>query len=450
MHKVLPGVALSIVLGFIPWAAQAEDLSQVYALAYDSDPQLQQADAARRAEREAKPQAISALLPQLDARASHAEERFDTNDRKTDHFDRQSYDVSLVQSVYDYANWVNLRIADADVAAAEARYSSAEQDLIIRTAEAYFAVLAAEDNLRFATAERESTGRQLEQTQQRFDVGLSAITDVHEAQAAYDTRRADEIEAQNILKRSREALREITGVYLENIEPLQAEIPLLHPEPADIDQWTDTAVRENLDVVAARFDLDSARDQVKVERSGHYPTLDLIGQRDWQDQGGGFFGNRRTTADSIRLQVNVPILQGGFVLSRTREAAHRLDQSQQVVEEERRAALRGARDAYLRVIDGISRVQAFEQALISSRSALEATEAGYEVGTRTIVDVLNVQSALFANERDYAGSRYDYILDTLRLKQQAGILHPKDVQRVNAWLSAEPAPPPKPEEPVGP
>jgi len=245
---------------------------------------------------------------------------------------------------------------------------------------------------------------------------------------------AQTISAENQLAVARENLREITGLPPKDIEQLAKNSPLLRPKPENMGQWVDIALDHSLTLIAAEKSREIAREEVNRVRAGHYPTLDLVADHTYSDVQGGLFGERETEDTAVALQLNVPLYSGGAVSSRTREAAALHIQAKEEYEQQRRAIERQIRSAYLSVISNISQVKAFSQALESSRTALEATEAGFEVGTRTAVDVLNSQQELYRAQRDYAQSRYNYILETFRLKQAAGILSEQDVQQVNAWL----------------
>jgi outer membrane protein len=304
------------------------------------------------------------------------------------------------------------------------------------TTERYLEVLAAGDNLTFAKSEKKAIGEQLNQTKQRFEVGLSAITDVHEAQARYDQAVAQNIEAENLLANTKENLREVTGQYYEYLSVLKAKTPLVTPKPANIDAWLDIAKERSLSLTVAEKQMQIAQEDVSRNRAGHYPTLDLVASYSYSDSDGGLVFDEGREVDDTRigLQLNLPIYEGGRVSSQTQEAAYRYQQSKDLYEQQRRATERQTRSSYLNVLANISSVRAFRQALTSSRTALEATEAGYEVGTRTAVDVLNSRRELFRSERDYARSRYTYILETLRLKAAVGTLTEQDVVAINNWL----------------
>lgn len=431
---------LCILLLFFATAhpAAAENLLDIYRLAQENDPQIRSAEAARLATLESKPQSRALLFPTISANADTTGNRLDirqpASSAGVSHFNSSGYTLSLTQPVYHHDTYVQLRQADARIAQAEALFGAAKQDLIIRTTTRYFDVLAAEDNLEFARAEKNAIARELEQSRQRFEVGLVAITDMQEAQARFDTALAQEIAAERQLTAAIETLREIIARQPDGLAALTEQLPLLAPEPADVEQWTETALRQNLQYTAAQHAAEVAREEIARQRAAHLPTLDIVGNRVLSESGGGRFGASETLNDSISLQINAPIFQGGLVTSRTREAQHKYTQAQETQEQQLRSVVRQTRDAYAGVIAGISRVKALKQSVLSHQTALEATEAGLQVGTRTEVDVLDAQRELFRARRDYARARYDYILESLRLKQAAGTLSPTDLEQVNTWL----------------
>lgn len=420
----------------------AVDLLDVYDMAINSDPQYRQVAAAKQATLEQYPQALSQLLPSVNLTANT---RRNTQDISTGAsaiattgtdfvFNSHGWSLNLRQPLFRLDRFIQLRQAGSLIKQADAELTAAQLDLIVRVAENYFNVLAAKDNLQFAHAEKKSLSRQLEQAKQRFEVGLTAITDVQEAQAGYDLAVAEEIEALNNVDNTSEELREITGSYPAKFSKLGKFLPLTRPEPEDIDAWTEISLEQNLDIIATLNAVETVRKEIKVQRSGHLPTLDIVGRRDF-NQTGGRFGSIQIHSSSIGLELNVPLFQGGLVSSRTRESRQRLEQQLQRLEQTRRQAQRLTRQAYLGVISGISRVKALKQAVISSETALQATEAGLEVGTRTAVDVVASERVTSQSRRDYARARYDYILNTLRLKRSAGILSLEDLAKVNHWLN---------------
>ncbi len=441
-------------LAAVPVPAGAASLLEIYQQALQSDPQIHEAEARRLAALEARPQARSVLLPQITADGSYsmtetsgpisqinpATGNFETFDA-TIETDTTNWSLSLRQTLFRWDQIVGLRRADKSIARAEAVREAAQQDLIIRVAQRYFDVLAAEDRLRSIHADRQAIARRLEQAKQRFEVGLIAITDVQESQAAYDQSIADEIGAKRSLATAREFLREITGEYVTKLSAPKEDFPLRSPEPNAERDWVDLSLNQNLNLVASRLDEKLARDEISFRRNGHYPTLDLVAStsesstdQTFSTSIGSGTDSLTNPRDSIALQLSIPIFAGGGTSSRVKEAVYLHRASREQLQRVTRETERQARDAYLGVLSEMSRVQALKQAVASSRTALEATQAGFDVGTRTIVDVLNSQFALYAAITNYEQSRYNYILNVLRLKQAAGTLQIQDLEDIDQWL----------------
>ena len=412
----------------------AEDLLATYRLAQQSDPTLRAAEAGNQAAQQGRAQSRAALLPQVNASANVTQNSHDITGVGTTDYESTGYSVSLVQSLYHHDYYKQLQVADAGIAKANAQYEAARQGLILRVAEAYFNLLAAQDNLASAEASKRAIDQQLRQTQQRFEVGLTAITDVHEAQAGYDATVAAEIAARNGLDIAREALREITGQEPLALSTLQEEMPLLTPEPADIGQWVERAREQNLSLVAAEAAARAAVEELRRREAGHYPTLDLVANHSYSDTTDLPVTGNESTNTSIGVQLSVPIYSGGLTTAQSREARALLSQAQEALEAQRRATEREVRSAYLGITAGIGQVNARKQALSSAQTALEATQTGFEVGTRTAVDVLNAQQVRYSAQSNYARARYDYLLATLKLKQAAGSLSEEDLTLVNGWL----------------
>ncbi len=436
-------VSLSVAIG--TGGARAEDLAEVYALARQHDPELRAAHAKRLAALEALPQARALLLPSLTAGANISRERFDDDNpapgsNNPRYSTNQTYSVSLAQPLFRYDRIVQYRQAGDRILQAEAEYAASEQQLILRTAERYFDVLAAEDDVLLTEAQTKAIGRQLEQAKQRFEVGLSAITDVQEAQGRYDQAVAEEIQARNNLESARDALREIVGTYIEHHARLAGDIELVRPDPESPDAWVETAFSQNLSITSAKAALEIARHEIERKRAGHYPTVDMTAEFARRDVNFGGIAPLERNDASIGVQLALPLYQGGLVRSRTREAQHLFDEARETLEDLRRATERQTRDAYRGIINGISQVKAQKQAVLSTRTALQAAETGFEVGTRTIVQVLDSQREHLRAQRNYARARYDYLLNTLRLKQAAGTLSGEDVTAVNRWLSEDAKP----------
>jgi len=455
MKKIIgfKGLVLSIVVA-APGVTEAASLLEVYQQALQSDPLIHEAEARRLASLEAAPQARGLLLPQIsfggdytsssqsgtavDADASGV---FGTFTSDTDS-DTLQWQFTLQQTLFRWDQIVGLRRADKIVTKAEADREAAQQDLIVRVTQRYFDVLAAEDRLRARHANRTAIARQLEQAKQRFDVGLIAITDVQESQAAYDQSVADEIAAKRLLATAREFLREITGEYISELSAPSDELPLRTPDPEDERSWIDLAMGQNLALTSARLDEKLARDEISFRRNGHYPTIDLVassGERDINSDRSinglpPLPADSDGSLDSIGVQFSVPLFAGGTTSSRVREAVYLHRASRESLQRVTRETERQTRDAYLGVLSEISRVQALAQAVESSRTALEATQAGFDVGTRTIVDVLNSQFSLYQAITNYYQARYDYILNVMRLKQAAGSLQVQDLEALEQFL----------------
>ena len=419
-------LSAGVLLMAVSAASATENLLEIFEIALESDPDYLATGAEHRAAQETVPQARANLLP--NARLTF-ESKWNERQRRDDsRSDVLTLDVG--HPIYHLDRRIALDQAGNRVARADALYAAARQDLMVRVAERYFRVLVAKDELSFAGATLEAFEQQLAQSRQRFEVGLIAITDVEEAKAGFDLSRAQLIAAENALDIAREALRETIGEYQEQLAPL-AELHLVTPEPADIDKWTEIALEHNLRLLAARHDAEIARKQIGRVRAGDSPTLDAIGSVGLRDSDSGNGENRHA---NVGLRLIIPLYNGGSVLSRTRESRHLHQRALDVLERERRRAQRETRDAYLGVNSGISRVNALEQAVRSSEAAAEAIEAGFQVGTRTSVDVLNAQRDLFRARRDLSEARYSYILNVLRLKRAAGTLSEEDLRLVSIWL----------------
>ena len=425
---------------------QALDLKEALERAEQYDATLRGALADYMAAEELFPQSRAALLPDLTAggyyRSNNASREGSTGvlDDFTDNdFTDKGYDVTLNQVLFNKAFWDAMEQSEALVAQAAASYEVAKQNLIIRTAQAYFNVLGAQDNVAFTRAEKEAIGRQLEQSQERFNVGLIAITDVRESQASYDNAVANEIVARNTLRNNIEALRVIIGDPIGELVPLAEKFPLLLPEPADINQWQSMALDGNLNLKASRFGLTAAKENYEANRAGHYPILNLQAAHNFDSADGSAFsadfGGADNTRSSVGAQLSIPIYQGGGISARVRQANAEVWSEQAAVDQAIRTTVQQVRDAYLGVEASVSSVQAFYQALISAKTSVEATEAGFEAGTRTSVDVLLVQGRQFEAERNYARSRYDYLLVLLELQRATGSLTREDVWKMNQWLT---------------
>jgi outer membrane protein len=463
----------------------AADLVAVYQRALQNDPQLREAENTRLATLEAKPQALSALLPQLSGTGLITRERdsgtqnqnqaltlppcvgtalptdvapcapagtpttvfesfgFTGRTNTTTHH----YTVDLHQSLFKWGNWVALQAADAQVAQAEADYQAARQDLMARVAQSYFDVLGAQDDLDAQQVALTSVNRQLEQAESRYEIGLIAVTDVEEARASHDTTAAAVIAGKRALASAQELLREITGDAFDYLARPIEPFELASPDPISEDRWVEMALQQNLSLVSSRLAADIARENISIARGGHYPSLDLVGSAgkinsnginvfpDGSPAGGSTLDQNQR---SIGIQLTFPLYSGGMVSSQVRQATYRHRAAKERLERTARQTEHDARDAYLGVLSEISRVKALRRAVESNAIALRATESGYEAGTRTAVDVLQSRQQWVQSQTDYARSRYSYMLNVIKLQQAAGTLSEQSLTQVNALLKDEP------------
>ncbi len=445
-------IAISVTIGLAnAGACLAEDLVQIYDLAVQSDPVIKGQEQNLYATREARPQARGLLLPNFGVTSS-ATYRNDKTDgigtasfgtrsfNRNDTYSTRGVSIGITQPVYDRALWIGLDQTNDTIAAAEAEYKNQQIDLMVRTTEAYFAVLEAADAVRVQEALLRANERQLEQSKQRFEVGLVAITDVNESQAAYDLSRANLITSENELNNRWEALRRIVGPISLPLARLGDKLPLSPPQPNDIDQWAQTALQNNYGVLSAKEQVDAAKKTIEIQRSGHYPTLDMQAGYGL-DRSGAEFG---TDSDSafVTLNLNIPIYEGGIVTSRTRQAGYDFRAAQEGLDSTRRQVIESVKNAFRGILSSISDVKARQAAIVSTRSALESTQAGLEVGTRTQVDVLNAQRNLFQAEFDYLVARYQYIINGVLLHQATSTLSRDVLVKGNAWLNPKDTVPP--------
>lgn len=452
-------LALASALAFGAPLAHADDLVQIYGEARASDPQLAGAEATKYATDEFVDQARSALLPQIGAsldysrtRGSNSGATFVTNPDGTQSLVNVSnsnrgasrtMSGQLSQSILDLSKWTAVKSARATAKAGDATYDAAQQDLLVRVSVAYFDVLTAEDALKFAQANESALNRQMEQAQQRFEVGLSAITDVNDAKAQHDTAVANVITAQNTLDDNREALRQLTNREPGELKKLREKLPLDKPNPEDPEQWVSVAVAENPALSSYQYRVEAANADINTARAGHLPTIN--GQvlysktptwgESWTSRAPAeIHTNNDRWSTTVGVSLNVPIFSGGYTQSRVRQTIYNRDAAQDQYELQKRLVERSTRNSYRAVIAGASQVEATRQAVISTQSSLDATQAGYEVGTRTIVDVLISQQQLLSAQSSYSQARHAFVLNGLLLKQAAGIIEVKDLEAVNALL----------------
>jgi outer membrane protein len=445
---------LSAVIGFTFAAGSsvvyADDLAQVFQLALQNDPTLKQAEAQREAARQGLNIAEADWWPQLGFEAG-----YNRSTRETLNFDSGGnifmYDVTstgwnagvnLSQTVFNKATWEQTEIAEKQAYQAEVNYLNERQQLMIRVVNAYFSVLERMDDLEFAEAEKRAIERQLEQTKQRFSVGLTAITDVHEAQAQFDQAVAREIQARNAVEIAQEGLREITGRYHEDLARLDTEsFSPTSPSPEAADSWVTTAEDKNLQLLVQRVAVEISDQQIDLALAGHYPRVSLSGSFSTSDSESEVLGRTNDTprmdSSSIGLSLNVPIFSGFRTSSQAEQARANYVASSQQLEFTRRSVEREVRNAFYDVVASIATIRALEQAVVSAESALKATQTGFEVGTRTIVDVLDSTRNLYNARRNLSTARYNYIRQSLTLQQASGKISEQDLMAINASLINE-------------
>jgi outer membrane protein len=443
MKKSLLSLLVGLSCALTSTISQAEDLLQVYDIATANDPKVLKAKAQADAQKFAKDSALGELLPSLGLNMSYSEtdrDGYEGNDAQGYLFGSSSTDsftrtLTLSQTVFSLGVWESLGIAEKQALQSETQYALAQQDLIVRIAQGYFDVLSKLDNLEFVQAEKRAIERQLEQTKQRYEVGLTAITDVHEAQAQFDRAVADEIVASNEVETARETLRTITGKYHSKLDALNTDtFSTLKPTKKSTD-FIDIAKERNLSLQITKASLEIASDEIDRAQAGHYPTIGFeASYSDGLSNSAGADGKPRGDTTQVGLTLNVPIYSGGKTQAATDRARANYVAASEDLEKSMRDITRSVITSYNQVVSDVATYRALEQAVVSAESALQATEAGFEVGTRTIVDVLVSTRNLYAAKRNLANLRYQYVLSSLRLKQATGTLSRADLEAINKGL----------------
>lgn len=432
---------------------QAETLIEVYQQAQKNDHTFRAAIATYEAGLENKNIGRSALLPQISGTASlsdyNQEQRLNgpafidpsnptANNDGTIDTDGTTYTLSLSQTIFDLATWHDYKNSKAIADIAEATFTDEKQNLILRVSQAYFDTLEATENLSTSIAQEAALEKQLEQAKQRFEVGLIAITEVHEAQAAFDSARADKINAQGAVGIAFDALEVLTGRPYSNIAPFKEAFPVVAPQPQERQAWIDMALKNNPNLIAQALSADAAKETANARKADHYPTVDAsISYSDAESDGliNDAESNTQTEETSISLTLNVPIFSGFRTSAARRQANQQSIAARETYLQVQRDTVQSARSFHLSVLTGVANVEARKQAIISSTSAYEATKAGYDVGTRDLVDVLNAQRSVFQAERDHDTALYDYLINALNLKATAGTLNEKDLVELDNWLN---------------
>jgi outer membrane protein len=437
-------IACLAVLGLASLAAPAsgEDLLQIYREALRADPAIASAQANWVATQEKAPQARAGLLPIINGTANANVNTFDFNSHGAEsvdvprNFRQYNAIVSASQPLFRYQNLVFYDQSKRQVTQADYILNSAQQDLIVRVAIAYFDILLAQFNIELAESQKKAVSEQLAQAKRNFEVGVATITDTNEAQAKYDAIVAQEITTRNEYDNRVTALRAIIGRYPRDLKKLGSGIVPALPEPNNAEYWVDRALKENLNVRIAESNFEIAKLEVDRARAGHYPTVDLVGSFTAQGSNGAVASGVGSDSriGTIGLQLNVPIYQGGFTESRVREAIALQERSRQDLEGARRTALFAAQTGFAGVTSAVASVRAFEQAVVSAESALASNIVGQEVGVRTFLDVLNVQQNVYSTRRDLADAYFKYLVGVLRLKASVGALSDQDIEDLNRQL----------------
>ena len=456
----------AFVLSWVSVTAQADTLVDIYELALENDALLRAKVAQYGADLELENLARAPLLPQAVAGYQVSETETDTTSptiiqdpnlgfvvidgNSVRNIDNEGYDVSLSQTLFNLPAWFGWRAGKETSRQAEANLAAAQQDLIVRVVQAYFAVLRAQDNLSASQAQERAFERQLEQTRQRFEVGLIAITDVYEAEAARDLAQVSRIVDENNVAVAKENLSVLTGQTPGALYVLGEEFDPRPPEPNDRAEWVDFALSNNSELAAARYAEEAARQSATSSKMEHAPTVTATYRYQDSETTGSIDQNPPSlfnlppnsdqTNETWQVRFDMPLFSGGAVSANRRRAAEQFNVARESRINLTRNTVTQARSLHMTVVSDVSRVKARQQSIVSSQSALDATQAGYEVGTRNIVYVLNAQNKVFAAQRDYANSRYDFIINSLRLKEVAGTLSPEDIARLEGFLLQPVAP----------
>lgn len=435
MRKIIP---LAFLFCICVTKTQAQDLLESYQLALENNPSLKQAYFEKMAVSESKSQSIAQMLPLLSVTANTSKERI-SNAKLTyqrtgvQNYYKHNIGVSLKQPVFHWEHWVELAQSENKIAQAEAKYLAEEQNLMLKVTQAYFAVLAATADLNFVLAEKKAIAQRYEKAQILLKEGWIAPTSVYEAEAALDKAKANQVNAENAVSDAIANLIELTGGKNEvTLAPLLQDLKLVPPEPANLSRWADVAKESNLSIIAALNQVEVSRKNIEIQQSRHYPQLDIVGTYAAQDDNSNF--GYRGDAQSIGLQLNVPLFEGGAVISRTQQAKYEFEAAKELLHKTENEVNRQVRNSYRSVLTSLAQIEALKTVVKSANKAMETVDAGFSVGKRTMVDVLNEQKNLYAAQRDYSHSLYDYIINSVQLKQTSSSLTQEDLVKINQLL----------------
>ncbi|MEI7429768.1 MAG: TolC family outer membrane protein [Betaproteobacteria bacterium] len=418
------------------------DLLQLYREALNNDALYAAARATAEAGREKAPQGLAGVLPVIGATANTTwndnKYSLDGSPKIGRGFNSNAYTVTLTQPLFRWDRFVQYGQAKLQVVQAEAVFAQASQDLILRVAQAYFDVLNAQENLKAVRANKQAIAQQLEQAKKNFEVGTATIIDSQEAQSRFDLAVANEISGESDLEIKRFALRVVIGKDGGELNQLKSQAVLNPPQPAALDKWVDAAQKDSFTVQAQQAAAEVAEKEVEKMRAGHYPTLDAVGNYGKAKTMAGLSATNllQTDVSNVGVQLTIPIFQGGYVNSKTREAVANRSAAEAALDAAKRTAAATAQQSYLGVVNGLAQVRALDAALISSTSALESNKLGYEVGVRINIDVLNAENQVYVTKRDLAKARFDTLLSQLKLKAAVGSLSEADLEQINPLFEA--------------
>lgn len=442
MKKTFTFTLCALAIGSFTTKSFATDLVDVYQQALASDPTFKAANAQFLSIRENIPIARAALLPQLSITGGYNRNFADnsgnqfigTGEDGRFAYNQGTYSLSLQQQIFNLTNWAALANAKSTVKAAEATFSFSAQDLIMRVATAYFNVLQANDILKATQEKKKAVGEQLDQATQKFKVGLTPITDVNNAEATYDTTLAQEIQNKNDLANAIENLRAITGIQYKNLNSLTTNLPLLFPDPDNINRWVTTAEQQNYNLLAAHFNSISAREGIITAQAGFTPTISAVGGYTYNHQSGPNEISGTSRDSQIGLNASLPIFSGGGTVAAVTQAEYQYQQALSVEEETHRSVTNQTRQDFLGIVSLINKIKADKQEIISKQSSLTSTLASYQAGLRTMFEVLQAETDLYTAQQTFAQDQYSYLIKTVQLKEDAGILSVSDIKNLNNWV----------------
>ena len=430
---------------FISMAVNSENILDIYNEALENDPTYRAAEYSYLADKQILVQGRAALLPSITLSGSTNWNEYYQNDELQQDYNSFSANARVSQPLFRLDTWFNFKRSKSLTNAAEADFAFEQQNLLLRTAELYFGVLRAIDNLNASISEEKAIKKQLDQAQQRYEVGLSAITGVQEAQLAYDLSKASRISNEGNLFSSREALNALIGREIFSLNELGDEIEISEPFPNSKEKWVEMALKNNFQLKSAYLQRDAAKSNARSAASNHLPKIDIVGSGSESETNQfnyeGFSINGQgipvpavTGRRNYSIQLSMPLFQGGAVNSRRKQAYSQYNQADENTLFTERRIIQEVRSQFSNVVTLVANVTAQKQAVVSATSALEATQVGYKVGTRNIVDLLQAEKNLYSAEKNLANAKYDYILANLRLALAAGTIEPNDIIEINSLL----------------